>query len=104
MKIDNLTMPRKGSIVNMWNLEGKKFSGKVIQCRKNHFFIIEHGTNARAWIDLNRLNYWAYPSNEEKRNFMNTHVTRENDSQSDPLPTQNCLISVPFENEVLWLY
>jgi len=59
-------MPRQGALVNMWNLEGKKFSGKVIQCRKNHFFIIEHGTNARAWIDLNRLNYWAYQSDKEK--------------------------------------
>jgi hypothetical protein len=106
MKIDNLTMPKKGSIINMWNLEGKKFSGKVIQCRKNHFFIIEHGTNARAWIDLNRLNYWAYTTDNEKRILANTHVIQENDNQSDPLPncTQNCLISVPLESEVFWLY
>jgi len=55
--IINLSMPKKGEYLDMWDQTGRKFSGKVIQCRKNHFFIIETGTNGRAWIDLNRLNY-----------------------------------------------
>jgi len=75
----------------------KKFSGKVIQCRKNHFFIIENGTNARAWIDLNRLNYWAYQDEKEKETSEKTHATRENANQSDPSPI--CLICIPFEEE-----
>ena len=90
-------MPKKGELVNMWNEEGKKFSGKVIQCRKNHFFIIENGTNARAWIDLNRLNYWAYQDEKEKETSEKTHATRENANQSDPSPI--CLICIPFEEE-----
>ncbi len=90
-------MPEKGAYINMWNEEGKKFSGKVIQCRKNLFFIIENGTNARAWIDLNRLNYWAYQNEKEKKTSEKTHVTRENADQSNPSVIM--LICIPFDDE-----
>ena len=53
-------MPKKGGIIDMRNEHGEKFSGKVIQVRKNHFMIIELETRARAWIDLKRLNFWEY--------------------------------------------
>ena len=79
----------------MWNEKGEKFSGKVIQCRKKHFFIIESGTNHRAWVDLARLNYWEYRDNEE---IPAEHpCTGEIHGQSGP--SLMLWISMPFEDE-----
>ena len=85
-------MPKKGEYIDMWDSKGKKFSGKVIQCRKKHFFIIEAGTNARVWIDLDRLNCWAYQEGEK------TPVTEDETNQSQP--SLYCLRCIPFSDEV----
>ena len=92
-KIINLSMPKKGEYIDMWDLSGRKFSGKVIQCRKNHFFIIETGTNGRAWIDLNRLNYWSY----RDKTPADTESTEEDGNQSGPSLIMT--LCVPFEDE-----
>jgi len=92
-KIINLSMPKKGEYVDMWDLNGKKFSGKVIQCRKNHFFIIETGTNGRAWIDLNRLNYWSY----RDKTPADTESAEESGNPSGPSAIMT--LCVPFEDE-----
>jgi hypothetical protein len=86
-------MPKRGEYINMWDNKGKKFSGKVIQCRgKKHFFIIEAGTNARVWIDLDRLNCWSYQEGEK------TPVME--DETSHPRPSLYCLGCIPFSDEV----
>ncbi len=79
-KVQSLSMPKKGEYIDMWDSNGKKFVGKVIQCRKNHFFIIESGTTAQAWIYLNRLNYWSYQLG--KKSPVSTDITGEKSSQS----------------------
>jgi len=86
-------MPKKGEYVNMWDLNGKKSSGKVIQCRKNHFFIIETGTNSKAWIDLNRLNYWSY----RDETLADTESAEESGNPSEPSAIMT--LCVPFEDE-----
>jgi hypothetical protein len=56
-----LDMPRINQYIDMWNLHGEKFSGKVVQLGKEQFKIIELGTNVKIWIELDKLNYWDYP-------------------------------------------
>jgi hypothetical protein len=65
-----LTLPMTVSHVNMWNLWGEKFSGYVSHHdRKNNSFrILEHGTKADIWVELDKLNYWEYckiPNSED---------------------------------------
>jgi len=64
VKSDNLSMPRIGGFVDMWNLHGEKFSGKVVQLGKRQFKILELGSNAKIWIELEKLNYWDYCLNQ----------------------------------------
>jgi hypothetical protein len=95
-KVEFLTMPKKGVYIKMWNLKGEKFSGKVIQCRKTHFFIIETGTNHRAWIDLNRLNYWEYLHDEE---IPAENINQGENGNQSTSPSLMMLESMPYEYE-----
>ena len=75
----------------MWNEQGEKFSGKVIQVRKNHFMIIELETRARAWIVLKRLNFWEY--REKPGNFKLVDVNLEAE------PPSIVLSAMPYWDE-----
>jgi hypothetical protein len=71
-KIQNLSRPKLGENIKAWNVYGEEFSGKVIKhhaWRKREFKIREHGTSAKLWVDLNKLNLWQYtekPNPEEE--------------------------------------
>jgi len=64
-KNSKLTMPRVGGFIESWDLDGKRFTGKVIQVRTNMFEIRESTTEARKWIDLRRINTWEYINENE---------------------------------------
>jgi len=64
-KNTKLTMPRVGGFIESWDLDGKRFTGKVIQVRTNMFEIRESTTEARKWIDLRRINTWEYINENE---------------------------------------
>jgi hypothetical protein len=64
-KNTKLTMPRVGGFIESWDLDGKRFTGKVIQVRTNMFEIRESTTEARKLIDLRRINTWEYINENE---------------------------------------
>ena len=64
VKRATLHMPRIGQFIDMWNLQGEKFLGKVVQLGKEQFKILELGTNVKIWIELEKLNYWDYCPDE----------------------------------------